>query len=188
MPASLLLLLSFWLPAVAGFVQARQSGSHDLLSWNEFYPLQWYDFQGEPDESSQADAAASIQIKAKPFLVKNKVHYNVVAVFNRKKSWAREKSASLLAHEQLHFNIAELYARKIRKKVKALQDAGTDDVKEFNAAIEALLVESNKADIEYDLETLHGALLRKQRKWEADVKAGLRALEGYKKPKRIIAK
>lgn len=187
MPTSISLLLSFWLPAVSGFTQVRQDANHALLSWNEFYSLQWYDFQGEPDERSQADAAASIQIKAKPFLAKNKVHYNVVAVFNRKKSWAREKSASLLAHEQLHFDIAELYARKIRKKVKALQDAGTDDVKEFNAAIEALLAESNKVDVEYDLETLHGALLRKQREWEANVKAELRELEGYKKPKRVIA-
>lgn len=179
------LLLS--LPAVQAQTQpSAASADIALLLWNEFYKLQWDDFQGEPDKNSFGDAGTAVQIKAKPFLVKNKIQYDVEAHFNRKKSWIRDPSLSLLAHEQLHFDIAELYARKIRKKIRQLQNQGVNDIKVFNAAIQALLLESNEIDEQYDLETLHGALSRKQAAWSEKVKRQLAELKPYSKPKRVI--
>jgi predicted secreted Zn-dependent protease len=175
-----------WFSGTQAHLQPSADSDTDLISWNEFYKIQWHDFQGEPGEGSIGDAGAFVQIKAKPFLVKKKVNYNVVALFNRRKSWARDHSESLLAHEQLHFDIAELYARKIRKKVKELNDRGVKDIKTYNAAIQDLLLESNKADQQYDLETLHGALSKKQAAWVKKVKEELSALQRYKKTKRII--
>lgn len=158
----------------------------DLLLWNEYYKLQWDDFQGEPDHGSLGDAGAAVQIKAKPYLIKKEIRYDVEAYFNRRKSWARDTSPSLLAHEQLHFDIAELYARKIRKKVRELQKHRVNDIKTYNKAIQALLLESNEIDEQYDLETLHGALSRKQADWSARIKKELASLRSFKKPKRVI--
>src|SRR5687768_6828529 len=112
-----LLYLLFLLPGGMSNGQSRSASVDDrgTITWNEFYRLQWHDFQGEPQENSIGDAGTVVQIKAKPYLVKKQVRYDVYALFNRKKSWARDYSESLLAHEQLHFDIAELYARKIRK-------------------------------------------------------------------------
>ncbi len=180
------LLLVVLLPAANGQPQPRNDSPNDLLSWNEFYELQWYDFQGTPGDNARGDAGTAVQIKAKPFRVKNTLDYDVVAVFNRKKSWSRDQSPALLAHERLHFDIAELYARKIRKKIAELQASGVNDVKTYNAEIEKLLSESNDADYQYDIETLHGALLRKQEAWTRKVKDGLKKLERHKKTKRII--
>lgn len=160
--------------------------TQNSISWNEFYKLQWHDFQGEPEETSMGDAGAVVQIKAKPFLLKKRVVYDVTAIFNRKKSWSRDQSEALLAHEQLHFDIAELYARKIRKKIKELSSRGVDDVKTFNAAVQQLLQESNEADQQYDLETLHGAMSRRQAAWSKKINDELKSLEQYKKQKRII--
>lgn len=168
------------IPQPAGDAEA------DVLLWNEFYKLQWYDFQGEPGEESIGDAGAVVQVRAKPFLVRKEIKYDVVALFNRKKSWARDVSPELLAHEQLHFDIAELYARKIRKKVKELQGRGVRDLKTFNTAIHELLLESNEVDRQYDMETLHGALTKKQAAWVSKVREELKSLERYKKKKRII--
>ena len=156
------------------------------LSWNEFYKLQWDDFQGNADPNSLGDAATAVQIKAKPFLVKKEVKYDVVAIFNRKKSWIRDPSPSLLAHEQLHFDIAELYARKIRKKIKELNDQGKNNIKTYNAAIQQLLLESNEMDQQYDVETLHGALSKKQAAWSKKVKDELASLKKFKKTVRVI--
>ena len=156
------------------------------LQWNEFYKLQWEDFRGEPDKDSHGDAATAVQISAKPFLVKKEIRYDVVALFNRSKSWARDKSPSLLVHEQLHFDIAELYARKIRKKIRELNAEGVKDIKIYNAAIRALLLESNEADEHYDLETLHGALSKTQAAWSEKVMREMATLQRYKKPKRIV--
>lgn len=181
----LLLLTS---PMAHVWPQESADAAIEQLSWNEFYKLQWDDFQGEPDKNSLGDAATSVAIKAKPFLVRKKINYDVVAVFNREKSWVRDKSLSLLAHEQLHFDIAELYARKIRKKVSELTADGVDDIKVFNAAIHELLQESNEVDLQYDLETLHGALSKKQEKWTKNVKEELASLHQYRKLKRVIGR
>lgn len=159
-----------------------------LLFWNEFYKLQWHDFKGEPGKEARGDAGAVVLIKAKPFMVKKEIKYDVVALFNRSKSWARDQAPSLLAHEQLHFDIAELYARKIRRKIRELQNKGVNDVKTYNAAIEQLLIESNEVDLQYDIETLHGALSKKQAAWSSEVSKGLSSLNRYKKAKRIIGR
>lgn len=181
-------VVSYWIllciPTV--FAQSPDAGESNFISWNEFYKLQWHDFQGDPDESSLGDAGAAVQIKAKPFLVRKQIKYDVDALFNRKKSWTRDQSESLLAHEQLHFDIAELYARKIRKKIKQLNDRGVDDIKIYNVAIQELLYESNETDERYDIETLHGALSKKQAAWTEKIRKDLMSLKPYKKTKRVI--
>jgi len=181
-----LILTCLWLLATPAKPQPAADTDRDLLSWNEFYKLQWHDFQGTPDEDSRGDAGAAVRIKATPFLVKKEIKYDVHALFDRKKSWARDKSPSLLAHEQLHFDIAELYARKIRKKISELSSQGVDDIKIYNNAIHALLLESNAFDERYDLETLHGALSKKQAAWDQRVGEALAKLQRYKKPRRVI--
>jgi len=182
-----ILLLSFMsLGSIPAHAQPAGETEEDLLEWNQFYRLQWYDFLGEPGEDARGDAGAAVQIKAKPFLVRKEIRYDVIALFNRNKSWARGQSPSLLAHEQLHFDIAELYARKIRKKILELKSEGVNDVKTYNAAIQELLQESNDADLQYDIETLHGALSKKQAAWSEKVKDGLTRMERYKKTRRVI--
>ena len=185
MAAKIFLVVFTFLISFPGSGQ-RVATDLDLLLWNEFYKLQWDDFQGEPDKGSLGDAGTAVQIKAKPYLVKKEIRYDVEALFNRKKSWARDTSPSLLAHEQLHFDIAELYARKIRKKIRELQKQRVNDIKTFNEAIQTLLIESNEVDAQYDLETLHGALSRKQAEWSSRIKQELASLRIYKKPKRVI--
>lgn len=175
-------------PAAHGWSQDDVDPAIEQLSWNEFYKLQWDDFQGDPDKNSLGDAATAVSIKARPFLVKKEIDYDVVAIFNREKSWARDKSSSLLAHEQLHFDIAELYARKIRKKIDELKDRGVNDIKVFNTAIHALLQESNEVDMNYDVETLHGALSKKQEYWTKHVKEELAKLGQYRKVRRVIGR
>lgn len=167
-------------------ISLTAKGQHSELSWNEFYKLGWEDFRGVPDMSSNGDAATAVAIKAKPFLIKKRVEYDVIAIFNRDKSWVRDKSQSLLAHEQLHFDIAEWYARKIRRKVQELKKAGINEVSVYNAAIQELLQESNEVDRMYDLETLHGALSKKQAVWEEKIKSGLSELSDYQKKRRVI--
>jgi predicted secreted Zn-dependent protease len=158
-----------------------------LLEWNEYYTLTWEDFQGQATEGSMGDAGTAVQIKATPYYVKDKVRYNVFAYFDRSKSWSRDQSTLLLAHEQLHFEIAELYARKIRQKIADLEKKGVNDVKTYNAAINAILNESNEVDQRYDVETLHGAMQKKQAQWQKTVKQELQSLKFYKKPKNVIS-
>lgn len=182
----LLFAILLSLPFGAGYTQPAGDSEDDLLAWNEFYKIQWHDFRGTPDDQARGDAGAAVKITAKPFMVKKKIKYDVVALFNRNKSWARGQSPSLLAHEQLHFDIAELYARKIRKRIQELNTEGVNDIKTYNAAIHELLQESNEVDLQYDLETLHGGMSGKQAAWSAKIKIALAQMAHYKKTKRVI--
>jgi predicted secreted Zn-dependent protease len=182
------LLIFFALPALPTHSQNDADTSLDELTWNEFYKIQWVDFQGQPEKNSVGDAGTAVQIRAKPFLVDKEIHYDVVAIFSRKKSWSRDQAASLLAHERLHFDIAEVYARKIRKKIKELKGSRVNNIKTYNSAIHELLLESNQADQQYDLETLHGALSKKQRVWAERIKEELADLSAYKKSRRVIGR
>lgn len=161
--------------------------SKHIIVWNEYRPLTWEDFQGKRAEDAAGDAGTVVQIKAKPYMVKDQVKYDVAAVFLKNKSWSDARTKELLAHEQLHFDIAELYARKIRQVVAELSKAGEEDVKDYNRAIQKLLHESNEIDIQYDLETLHGAMTNKQIEWTKNVKGQLKALAEFKKRKTVIS-
>lgn len=165
---------------------AHSQEKQDLLEWNEFYELSWDDFQATATPETFGDAGTAVQIKAKPYLAGHELHYDVRAYFNRKKSWTRDRSPSLLSHERLHFDIAELYARKIRRKIRALADHGNSDPAVYNEAIKKLLMESNHEDERYDKETLHGAMQERQGIWEKKIRSELKHLEKFKKEKRII--
>src|SRR5687768_5559097 len=126
-------ILLFTTLVLCAVVLSRAQGSSNnstsqVIEWNEFYDLQWRDFKGKRPGDAAGDAGTVVQIKAKPFMIKNKVHYDVFALFVKDKSWAEAFTAPLLAHEKLHFDIAELYARKIRKKIADMQAEKVTDV------------------------------------------------------------
>jgi hypothetical protein len=149
------------------------------LHWEAARPLIWSDFRGEPDALSDADAASAIRISAKPYRKGRKIFYAVDATFLPGRSWCRSKSDRLLRHEQLHFDIAELYARKIRKKVNDLRLNGIHDLKKYQDAVNLLLEESNRVDVTYDTRTCHGVITDKQLMWEKNIGSQLRSLEMF---------
>ncbi|MDX1629851.1 MAG: DUF922 domain-containing protein [Fulvivirga sp.] len=173
-------VLFIFLLANCFFARAQMPYDHNrYIAWNAHYKLNWSDFKAKKDMNIFGDAGTAVKIKAKPYLQKKTVHYQVFALFDKSKSWAHDTSDKLLAHEQLHFDIAELYARKIRKKIASLQRKGVRDIKIYNQAIKKLLAESNTFDQRYDRETLHGGLSKKQAFWEKKVSQAIHDLKAY---------
>ena len=156
--------------------------------WQQFDPLKWGDFKGSRPDQYHGDAGSMVKIKAVPYLVRKKIRYDVYTLFDRTKSWALEKSPQLLKHEQLHFDIAELYARKIRKRILRLSENKKNNLKTYNHEIRKLLKESNDFDRLYDIETLHGSLTRKQKEWEAKIQSALSELKDFAKKENTIGK
>lgn len=156
------------------------------MEWNEFYALTWENFKAVPADDTFGDAGTVVKIIAKPYKRGNRIDYNVYALFDRTKSWTFEEDPSLLAHEQLHFDLAELAARKIRKKVEELSAQNVKRIKDYNSAINRLLKENSHLDEQYDRETFHGALRDKQELWKQKITSELDALEKYKKERKVI--
>lgn len=181
-----LLVITFAFISLPGSAQPQDYDPDRYIEWNEFYKLSWDNFENTVSDDTFGDAGTAVKIIAKPYFVGKRIEYNVYPLFDRKKSWVYEKDPALLAHEQLHFDIAELYARKIRKKVATLQAENNKDLSYYNTEINKLLLESNELDMQYDMETLHGGIKVKQTEWREKINVELKTLEKFKKQKKVI--
>lgn len=97
-------------------------------------------------------------------------------------SWAASqgKSADVLDHEQRHFDLYEVYARKLRTILvrPRITGATTDEVrttlrKEINVAASAVLDMASQIQSLYDDETAHGTNAAVQASWAAKIDAWL---------------
>jgi FtsZ-binding cell division protein ZapB len=141
------------------------------IKWREGHRLTWKDFRGTPDESVSAAAitASGITYEMDALLKNNKVMVNckVEAFFYPKKSWYRERQVNetVLAHEQLHFDITELYARKLKKAIDAT--VFTENVKEeIRKLYEGINNELTAFQDTYDEETNYSRNREEQLRWQ----------------------
>jgi hypothetical protein len=125
-------------------------------------------------------------------MVKKKIYmdsvvFEVPAIMDPDRSWIRpdlEGSEDVLAHEKIHFCISELYARKLRKK---LREGGQYSRSNYDCLTKIMYrntkVEWRSSQRRYDEETRHGADPEMQKKWEAAILEELEGLKEYANPK-----
>jgi predicted secreted Zn-dependent protease len=84
----------------------------------------------------------------------------------------------LLAHEQLHFDITELYARKLRK---ALQTYEPDEKmkKELDAIYSKVEKQRRQMQTQFDKETNHSINKEAEFKWRVFIKQELDKLSEF---------
>lgn len=152
----------------------------NLFSWREGVPLQWSHFQGKPEIADKVHGAVTY---AGFDMEVEKIHFpgghlrfKARAVFDRKRSWVKagEPDSLLLAHEQLHFDITEIYARKLMHKLNSLQLRKKDKLllkKWQNHYWQAQL----KAQKQYDRDSMHGLRFEEQQAWRSLINAELRS-------------
>lgn len=148
--------------------------------------LTWQDFLGNPDPSSpfHANTSSGISYSWSMKQVGKEVEfiYEVNSYFTPVMSWVKEGKMTphLLAHEQLHFDITELHARKLRKIMQDFDYRNTLNLKSIlqanYMAIEASLSKMQKA---YDAESRHSINLEQQLKWQKYIKEELEKLEEF---------
>ncbi len=91
----------------------------NFVRWSESQQLSWDDFTGKVNDTSKFDAECFAEIRYDyKFYGQGDFEFDVYANFNKNTSWSRKEiqSKELLKHEQLHFNIAALFAEKLKKK------------------------------------------------------------------------
>ena len=84
-----------------------------------------------------------------------------------------ERDSQLLEHEQIHFDIAEVTARKIRARFADFKNAcaeagGTDAIHQMVVEADRELQEEQQR---YDRETAHGTNVRAQDQWKRRIRA-----------------
>jgi hypothetical protein len=171
-------ILVVMLLVVLGVHAQGQQPEPGIKRWSLNTPLQWIDFTGKPDSPESIYAAATyagLALDVVDVNLSGRVTFKVNAVFDSKRSWAHPDRSDdyVLAHEQLHFDIAEMYARRLQRKLNALQLK----VKDKEVA-KRLLLQYNQAQMKeqerYDKECVHGLNQEQQLGWRTKVDRELR--------------
>lgn len=159
--------------------------NQESITWRENYKLIWGDFKCAPDMNSSAAAITSSGItfgynvkkendKVKSFKVK------VETRFYPEKSWVKPEEADnhILGHEQLHFDITELYSRKLRKAISEVSISQNINDK-LDGIHERIVVELNGFQNQYDIETDFSRNFASQAKWQEFINNELDLLKDY---------
>lgn len=132
--------------------------SQDEERWQPDFRFTWADFKGiiPVGSSAAATTASGISYDFSTFYEGDalKINFNVVAYFYPSRSWYKPKVCTnvTLLHEQLHFDITELYARKLRFQLANTTFSG--NVKEEVRKLYKLtLRQLNDFQNKYDSET-----------------------------------
>ena len=146
------------------------------IIWSHADKLTWQNFKAKPQAEIDAVALTvsgisfsySLTQKAnKEYAYKTFVEAN----FYPEKSWVKVKDSTnyILSHEQLHFDITELYARKLRKRISEFRF--TQNIRlELNTINDDINNELELIQDQYDVETNHSILPEMQNKWQNFIK------------------
>ncbi len=160
--------------------------SEDSILWSENERLNWSDFKGKPPSNINAAALTAsgltFDFSAKTTQTKLIEFKAIVeARFYPAQSWYRKEYINpvVLAHEQLHFDITELHARKLRKQITEANFTINikREISKLHRTINKLLEEMQN---KYDRESDYSRSIETQRKWQTFVKSELDKLSKYK--------
>jgi hypothetical protein len=174
----LVVAAAFLLKAFSG-INHEDYANKPNITWKADRPLQYQDFKGNPGHQNLAAMTASA-IEVSYEIKAGKVNAEVNARFYPEDSWMKKhaRTARILAHEQLHFDITEWHARKLRKSLEGARFK-ENEVEKVQELIRSHYVAWQASQKAYDSETRHGLNLDKQAKWEKQVKNGLNTLKNY---------
>ena len=156
--------------------------SADTIIWSEDYRLDWQDFKGQPRfEYQDISALTSSGIVHYKGCKEGKINYKVQAYFEKQESWVKEEARTEhhLIHEQIHFDITELYARKLRKLL-ADNDFKCGEEIEFEQAINNFIEIWHNEQKVFDLRTKHSLDKAAQKEWYYKIAMELSLLDDYK--------
>ena len=151
----------------------------EIIIWNKNRLLNWNDFKAQPENNCIDAAMTSSGVTMNWKTKRDSAFVTVVAFMNPQDSWviSNERTNALLKHEQLHFDISELHARKLRQNI-LLQKLNKKDLANV---LKSLVGNSHKlrkqSQNQYDLEIRQNK--SKQLEWEKKVALELKSLEQY---------
>lgn len=165
-------------PPMVKVVFVMDKRPDDPASDTLFYParrLNWSDFRGTPSlrGPSAAVAFTSFSYEGSSLLRRDTLQITLTlqVFFIRSASWVRagNMDSYSLAHEQLHFDITYLVAKRFMKKVRELPLTKED----YDSMIQYEYLESfremNRLQEDFDGETRHGTVISTQLEWNKKV-------------------
>jgi len=170
------LLLSFTLAPAS--LQA-QSDSEELLDWSSNRRLTWADYKASPNPNSDAAASTTTYLGIDYNISTHSFSYKIESRFSKTRSWGLHKTEYILSHEQGHFDIAEVFARKLHKKMSEYRFNSKTYDKDLRKIYDEVTKEKEKTQNEYDGETRHSINKDKQAEWLKKIDKMLEELKDW---------
>jgi hypothetical protein len=176
------LKLSIFLIIIFSFISFNKIkfiDNNDKILWESERKLVWEDFKGNADTSMiNITALTSYKIEITDlYLEKDVPKYKVSCYFIKSKSWTYANDKQTLVHEQLHFDIAEIFARKIRKAFDSLNIKKCNDINKYEEIYYHLGKVCDSYQDKYDNSVYFNDI--QQKKWEKKVTAELEKSKKY---------
>ncbi|CAI2767896.1 hypothetical protein [Flavobacterium collinsii] len=160
-------------------IEKKNNDENDEILWSKSKKLVWEDFKGIPDTVGSIMLAETTSTIKFEYNVTNNVltSYKIESIFIKSRSWTITNDMQLLAHEQLHFDITELYARKIRKAFDSLRIRKNFNEENYSLIYNSNILKRNDLNKLYDSQ-VYGNNIR-QNQWIKRVKNEVLKLNKY---------
>lgn len=156
-------------------------------AWSARRLLVWSDFKGEPPGGGTEGARTAHAIHF-AWICRSggRFEFRATAAFLPHRSWVKPvvlrtpgESARVLRHEQAHFDISEVFTRRLRRRFAELPHPCDRRDGELNALAREVLEEEKAMQRRYDDETRHSLEIERQTVWETTVRRLLADLIRY---------
>jgi hypothetical protein len=151
----------------------------DLIYWTASRKLTWDDYRAQPKQGADAAASTATYLGIEYNFGKDGFDYKITCSFSKTRSWALHKNDYILAHEQGHFDIAEIFARRLHKKMQEYVFNKKTFKEDLKKIYMDLMSEKDAFQNDYDEETNHSIHREKQRHWLQKINEELLALKDY---------
>ena len=165
--------------------KTNDSEKSSKIYWHQRNAVTWNDFRKTAHLSGNEAAQISTGIQYSVKMENKTLSFVVRSYADKKNSFyiKKKKSDRLLKHEQGHFDICEIFARKLRKQLMAKpfkqKSLNSEAEKIYKKTIKGM----NKFQHLYDKETNHSIDTTMQNKWNTKIAKMISELEPYKSVK-----
>jgi hypothetical protein len=165
-----------------------QMTARDAMNWSATRLLTWTDFRGTAPTGGMEGAQTAYGLFYGLRCTRDVFQFQVTTGFLPRDSWVKpsvlasaDESRRTLAHEQTHFDLSEVHARRMRRYFADLFRPCDQPLDRWRTVAEKFIRDESSAQDRYDDETRHGLIADRQRTWTADVAEQLKALEKFGK-------
>lgn len=151
----------------------------ESIPWTSERRLSWEDFLCKPERGTDAVASTSTSLGLAYKVEKGKLSYSITCDFSKHKSWGLLKNDYILAHEQGHFDITEIYARKLHQALMEYEVNPRTFKKDLSTIYQNIVQEKEDMQESYDGETDHSRRKSVQLEWHEKIQQMLKDTEPF---------
>ena len=151
----------------------------DYIRWDETRKLTWDDFKAPPQKIGNTAAMTTTHLGFSYNVKNGTVTYVIDCRFEKNRSWGLIKNDWILKHEQGHFDIAEIFARRLNEKVNAYEFNRTTFQKDLDNIYKSVVGEKEQFQQQYDDETDYSRNKAKQEEWLKKIETVLNSSKSW---------